>query len=253
MNIFYNILAALFCFVLGYLFGSIPTAVWIGKAFFHRDPRLEGSKNAGGTNAGRLFGRKVGIIVILIDMFKLIIPAWISFLLVTFVKFGDKGLCPLPGEYNQFGFNSSYIVGWPVYWLTVLGCTIGHCYPIFASFKGGKGVSCFMGTMCGTTWMLGLVPAVIYFVVLKIGKKVSLSSMITAIFLSLVTWVWAILMMTGVIPPNLYLLPMYGPTLMPGWLFSTVVTLCAILIIYRHKENIKRLKEGTERTVAWIK
>ena len=58
MNILFNILAVLFCLILGYIFGSIPTAVWIGKVFFHRDPRLEGSKNAGGTNAGRLFGKK---------------------------------------------------------------------------------------------------------------------------------------------------------------------------------------------------
>ena len=62
MNILINILAVLFCLILGYIFGSIPTAVWIGKIFFHRDPRLEGSKNAGGTNAGRLFGKKNRII-----------------------------------------------------------------------------------------------------------------------------------------------------------------------------------------------
>ena len=253
MNILFNILAALFCLILGYLFGSIPTAVWIGKAFFHRDPRLEGSKNAGGTNAGRLFGKKIGLLVIILDMIKLIIPVWITFLMLTYIKFGEKALCPLPNEYNQFGFNYDYIVGWPVYWLTIIGCTLGHCFPIFASFKGGKGVSCFMGTMCGTTWMLGLVPASLYFIFLKITKKVSLTSMLTSAILSLISWVWAILMMTGVIPSNLYLLPMYGPTLMPGWLFSTCVTLCSILLIIRHKDNIKRLKEGTERTITWMK
>lgn len=253
MNILFNILAALFCLILGYIFGSIPTAVWIGKIFFHRDPRLEGSKNAGGTNAGRLFGKKVGLTVIILDMLKLIIPVWITFLMLTYIKFGEKALCPLPTEFDRFGFNYDYIVGWPVYWLTVLGCFLGHCFPIFASFKGGKGVSCFMGTACGTTWMLGLLPAVTYFICLKITKKVSLTSMITACTISLVSWIWAILMMVGVIPANLYLLPMYGPTLFPGWLFSTILTICSILVIWRHKENIKRLKEGTERTITWMK
>ena len=253
MNILINILVVLFCLILGYIFGSIPTAVWIGKIFFHRDPRLEGSKNAGGTNAGRLFGKKVGLIVIILDMLKLIIPVWIAFLMLTFIKFGDKALVPMPQEFNNFGFNSDYIVGWPVYWLTVLGCTLGHCWPIFASFKGGKGVSCFMGTMCGTTWMLGLVPALFYFLFLKITKKVSLTSMLTACLLSLINWVWTILMMTGVIPQDMLLLPMFGPTLFPGWLFSTVVTICAIIVIIRHKENIKRLIAGTERTITWMK
>lgn len=253
MNILINILAVLFCLILGYIFGSIPTAVWIGKIFFHRDPRLEGSKNAGGTNAGRLFGKKIGLLVIILDMIKLIVPVWITFLTLTYIKFGEKALCPLPTEFNRFGFNYEYIVGWPVYWMTVLGCTIGHCFPIFAGFKGGKGVSCFMGTMCGTTWMLGLIPALLYFLFLKITKKVSLTSMLTSVVLSLINWIWAILVMVGVIPANLFLLPMYGPTLFPGWIFSTVITICSLILIWRHKENIQRLRNGTERTITWMK
>lgn len=253
MNILINILGVLFCLILGYIFGSIPTAVWIGKVFFHRDPRLEGSKNAGGTNAGRLFGKKIGLLVIILDMIKLIIPVWITFLMLTYIKFGEKALVPLPTEFNQFGFNFDYIIGWPVYWVTVIGCILGHCFPIFANFKGGKGVSCFMGTACGTTWMLGLLPAITYFIALKITKKVSLTSMITSVVISLLSWVWAILMMVGVVPANLFLLPMYGPTLFPGWVLSTVYTIGAIILIWRHKENIKRLKEGTERTITWMK
>ena len=253
MNILYNILAALFCLILGYIFGSIPTAVIIGKLFFHRDPRLEGSKNAGGTNAGRLFGKKVGVLVIILDMIKLIVPVWITFLMFTYIKFGDQSLCPKPDEYNGFCMNTSYIVGWPVYWLTIVGCSFGHCFPIFAGFKGGKAVSCFMGTACGTSWGLGFVPSLLYLLFLKINKKVSLTSIIMAILLSAVNWIWAILMMTGVIPHNFYLFPMYGPTLLPGWVLALCMTVCAILLIVRHKENIKRLKEGTERTITWMK
>nr|MCR5184980.1 glycerol-3-phosphate acyltransferase [Bacilli bacterium] len=203
MNIFYNILSALFCLILGYFFGSIPTAVWIGKAFFHRDPRLEGSKNAGGTNAGRLFGKKIGVLVIFLDMLKLILPMYLCFLMFTYIKFGNSPLCPKPEEFDQFGLNYHYIVGWPVYWLAVVGCVVGHCWPFFASFKGGKGVSCYMGTVCASTWMLGLIPGLTYFLFLKITKKVSLTSIIVSILITVVTWVWIILFMLGVIPTNL--------------------------------------------------
>ena len=251
MNILINILVVLFCLILGYIFGSIPTAVWIGKIFFHRDPRLEGSKNAGGTNAGRLFGKKIGVLVIALDMIKLIVPVWITYLMLTFIKFGEQPLCA--PDFDGFNFNFDYIVSWPAYWLTALGCTFGHCFPVFANFKGGKGVSCFMGITCGTSWMIGFLPGTLYLLVLKITKKVSLTGMIISVFLSLVTWTWAILMMTNVIPHNLYRLPMYGPTLMPGWVFSTVVTFCSAILIWRHKENIQRLREGTERTITWMK
>lgn len=253
MNILFNILGALFCLLLGYIFGSIPTAVWIGKIFFHRDPRLEGSKNAGGTNAGRLFGKKIGLLVIILDMLKLILPMWLCFILFTYIKFGDYSLCPKPYEFNKYGINTSYRIGWPIYWLAILGCTIGHCWPCFANFKGGKGVSCFMGTMCGSTWMLGLVPALSYFLFLKITKKVSLTSIIVSILLSVVVWIWVILMMGGVIPLKYMYLPMYGKNLCPNWIFATMVTICMGLLIYRHKENIKRLIAGTERTITWMK
>ena len=82
-----NILAVLFCLILGYLFGSIPTAVVIGKVFFHKDPRDYGSHNAGGTNAGRLFGKKIGFLVIVLDMLKTIAPMYLVCVLLTFIKF----------------------------------------------------------------------------------------------------------------------------------------------------------------------
>ncbi len=254
MNILINILVAIICLILGYIFGSIPTAVWIGKIFFHRDPRLEGSKNAGGTNAGRLFGKKIGFLVIILDMAKIIVPVWIAFAVLTYVKFGDIYLIPRPKEFSNQGFNFDYIISWPVYWLTVVGCSIGHCFPIFASFKGGKSVSVFAGTAAGTNWMIGFIPGLLlFFGTLKISKKVSLASIITAISLSLINWIWTILLMLNVIPHDLMLLGMYGYTICPGFVMSTCMTLVAILLIIRHKENIIRLKNGTERTITWMK
>ena len=254
MNILINILVAIICLILGYIFGSIPTAVWIGKIFFHRDPRLEGSKNAGGTNAGRLFGKKIGLLVIILDMIKIIVPVWIAFIVLTYVKFGDIYLIPKPKEFSNQGFNFDYVIPWPVYWLTVVGCSLGHCFPVFASFKGGKSVSVFAGTSAGTNWMIGFIPGILaFFGTLKLSKKVSLASMVTAVLLSLINWIWTILLMTNVIPHDLMYLGAYGYTLCPGFVMSTCITLVAILLVIRHKENIIRLKNGTERTITWMK
>lgn len=253
MNIFINILVAIICLILGYIFGSIPTGVWIGKIFFHRDPRLEGSKNSGGTNVGRLFGKKVGFLVIILDMIKLIVPVWVAFVVLTYAKFGGQNLCPRPREFNNLGFNFDYIISWPVYWMAALGCSIGHCWPVFASFKGGKGVSVFAGIGAGTSWLVGFLPGLSFFLWLKLSKKVSLSSIITSIILTFTSWLWTILVMTNVIPHNLIFLPMYGATLFPGFVSSIVITLSAIILIIRHKENIERLKNGTERTITWMK
>ena len=91
MYVFYNILIALGCLLSGYLIGSFPTSVVIGKVFFHKDPRDYGSHNPGGTNAGRIFGKKVGFIIIVIDMIKTIAPLWIWWAIFTFgLKFHIK-------------------------------------------------------------------------------------------------------------------------------------------------------------------
>ena len=253
MNIFINILVAIICLILGYIFGSIPTGVWIGKIFFHRDPRLEGSKNSGGTNVGRLFGKKVGFLVIILDMIKLIIPVWLAFVILTYAKFGGQYLIPRPREFNNLGFNFNYIIPWPVYWVAALGCSIGHCWPIFASFKGGKGVAVFAGIGAGTSWLVGFIPGLSFFLWLKLSRKVSLASIVTSLILTFTYWLWAILVMTNVIPRDLIFLPMYGATLFPGFVSSIVITLSAIILIIRHKENIERLRNGTERTITWMK
>ena len=82
--ILYNIGAIIISLLVGYLIGSIPNSIWIGKVFFHKDPRDYGSGNAGGTNAGRVFGKKVGLLVIFLDAIKLIIPLYAVWAILTF-------------------------------------------------------------------------------------------------------------------------------------------------------------------------
>ena len=88
--ILYNIFVPIICLIFGYLCGSFSFSIFIGKVFFHQDPRNYGSKNAGGTNAGRLWGKKFGLLVITLDMLKTILPMWICWAILTFVPFGEK-------------------------------------------------------------------------------------------------------------------------------------------------------------------
>ena len=169
-----NILTAFICIIFGYLCGSFSFSIIIGKVFYHQDPRKFGSKNAGGTNAGRLWGKKIGFLVIVLDMIKTIAPMWIAWAILTFVPFGDKPLIASTAVYYTEA-NKDYIIQWPVYVLVNLGCFLGHCWPCFDHFKGGKGVSAFMGMILGSTWGFGWVPSVIfYFPTLKKCRYVSM-------------------------------------------------------------------------------
>ncbi|MCQ2814737.1 MAG: glycerol-3-phosphate 1-O-acyltransferase PlsY [Bacilli bacterium] len=254
--ILYNIFVPIFCLLLGYFFGSFQTSIIVGKVFFHQDPRDYGSHNAGGTNAGRLWGKKVGFCIIVIDMIKTFAPVWICWALLTFINFpylnsANHPLIATVGCDELLG--SWYAIQYPVYWLSALGCLVGHCWPIFTNFKGGKGVSCFMGTTVGTSWGLGFIPGLSYFAFLKWKKYVSLTSILTGIVGSIVAWIWAILLLTKVIPIEWSWIVMYGQTLNPNWMYATVVTLMAIIMIIRHNENIHRLKAGNERKIKWMK
>lgn len=196
------ILAILF----GYLFGSIPFALIIGKVFYKTDIRTKGSGNLGGSNAGRVLGKTAGISVTVFDTLK----ATMVILLVF-----------------QFAPNYAAIAG--------VFAAIGHSYPIFAQFKGGKAVSTAAGYLLGVAIIqskiveLFVIPASLFFILLKLTKIVSLSSMIAATTSIFIAYF---------ITQNFFLT------------FNFI--LIDILIFYRHRENIKRLLNGTERKVTWI-
>lgn len=195
-----------YAIVFGYLFGSIPFALIIGKVFYNTDIRTQGSGNLGGTNAGRVLGKAAGISVTVFDTLK----ATVVILIV-----------------NQFAPEYAAIAG--------VAAAVGHSYPIFAGFKGGKAVSSAAGYLLGIAIIqnkileLFIVPASIFFILLKITKYASLSSMVAAT---------ASIFIAYFVTKDFFLT------------FNFI--LIAILIFYRHRENIVRLKNGTERKVTWI-
>lgn len=193
--------------VFGYLFGSIPFALIIGKVFYKTDIRTKGSGNLGGTNAGRVLGKTAGISVTVFDVLK----ATIAILIVY-----------------QFAPQYAALAG--------VFAAIGHSYPIFAQFKGGKAVSTAAGYLLGAAIivnqviLLFIVPASLFFIILKLTKYASLASMVAATISIFIAY-----FATG-----------------GDLVFTLNFILIDILIFYRHRANIKRLLNGTETKVTWI-
>ncbi|MBP3398814.1 MAG: glycerol-3-phosphate 1-O-acyltransferase PlsY [Erysipelotrichaceae bacterium] len=195
--------------ILAYLFGSIPWALVIGKTFYKTDIRKHGSGNLGGSNAGRVLGKKAGVAVIALDALK----GLISVALAKTLNMSDT-ICVLAG----------------------LLCCVGHCFPVFAGFKGGKAVATTVGFVIGISVLIAhefvgmcVLPIVSFFIILKLTKYVSLSSM-CAIGLAAVC--------AFIFQNNLVI--------------SLSITVLWLFVCYRHKANIVRLKEGTESKITWM-
>jgi len=194
-------------FVIGYLIGSIPFALIVGKVFYQVDIRKHGSGNLGGSNAGRVLGGKAGALVIVLDVLKAVIP---TLLVLTLHK---------P--------NYAIILG--------LAIAIGHCYPIFASFKGGKAVATSFGYIGACTvltpslfLLILIIPLITLYTVIKVTKYVSLGSIIS-LGLSVI--------LSYLLQSNLVL--------------SVSFTFLWLFVIFRHIPNIKKLISHTESKVTW--
>ena len=190
-----------------YLIGSIPSGLWIGKAFYKTDVREHGSGNLGATNTFRILGKKAGSIVIVMDILK----GTAGVLLPLIPYFQDTTVHPL-----------------------LLGAVavVGHMFPIFAGFRGGKAVATSAGVLLGYTWPLFVILILAFLITLKITKMVSLTSMVA----STVALIYSII---------------YG-VVTGDWAVLIVVAVLFTFIIYRHRANIERIKNGTEPKVTWI-
>lgn len=203
-HILFNILY----FAIAYLIGSIPSSVWIGKIFYGKDVRDYGSGNAGATNTFRVLGFKPGIIVFLFDVLK-------GFAALHVIYFSNYYI-PETGKYINFQL------------LLGLAALIGHIYPVFAQFRGGKGVATMLGIVFALHPYAALTALGIWIITLAFTKYVSLASMAS-----------------GFSFPILLILVFQVRTQSLA-IFSITV---AILLFVTHQKNIERLLKREESKI----
>lgn len=191
--------------LVAYLIGSIPTAVWIGKAKYGVDVREHGSNNAGATNTFRVLGKKAGTTVLLIDIVKGFIPVFLPYLFKV-------------GQWNSDELITVQIVA-------ALGAVIGHVFPLYAGFKGGKGVATSLGVIIGIHPPAAGICIAVFLIIFLSTHFVSLGAICAAIAFPLV------------------LTLIFGVT--SYWLLGFSVLLSAI-VVFAHKKNIGRLIAGNE-------
>lgn len=196
--------------VLAYLLGSIPSAVWIGKKYYGIDIREHGSKNAGTTNMLRVLGRRAALPVFALDFLK----GFVAVTVVELMQYDD-----LIGQNDIINLKIGAVVA----------AVLGHIFPVFAGFRGGKGVATLVGAVTGIYPPAAMLCFGVWIVVLMISHYVSLSSMIA-----------------GCCFPVFTLISPKVNGSIPFVVFSFVI---AVLLIVTHRKNIKRLKEGTESKI----
>ena len=250
----YRILILLGLFIAGYIFGSIPNGIIIGKIFYKKDPRNYGSHNTGGTNVGRSFSKVAGAATIVLDALKLMIPYLGAYYLFKYYT----PICTLMDSvydssnlvYNWYGFGNSLIQ--LAIALVPFGAMIGHSSSIFLKFKGGKIVACFVGYMLLSTYLAVPLFILLFFIVLFKTKYVSLSSIIMSASFMVYSWiVYIVYVSTGSQQIASYLM-WFNLTPSISIFFPILSTFGAVLLIFKHRENIKRLKNGTESKVKWV-
>ena len=241
-----NIGIALAATVCGYIFGSIPFSLLIGKLIFHKDPREFGSKNLGASNSGRVLGKKVGMLVLVLDALKLAIPLWGFWAILYFTPLGNalEGSPLILEPIRSGGVSGDYSSVLQYYYLVALGCSLGHVFPLFAGLKGGKSVSCLAGLIFFTNWTIAIIAIIIFLTILCARRYVGLASICTAILTAGMSWLTLI--------PELSRFTFYGGLFVGGIEFATIVTIITGIIIIRHKSNIKRLLRNEEIRVNWL-
>lgn len=185
--------------VIAYLLGSIPSGVWVGKLFFKIDIREHGSGNMGTTNTFRVLGVKAGTIVMILDIAKgtiaALLPVWLGL-----------ELHPM---------------------ITGIFAVLGHVYPIFAGFKGGKAVATTAGIALGAQPLFVVILIGLWAGILYLSSMVSLASIITLVVAA-------------------------AASLFIGdWIFAVIVWVAMIIIVVRHRSNIERIRKGEENRVPF--
>lgn len=200
--------------ILAYLCGSIPTAVWIGQAFFGVDVREYGSGNAGATNTFRVLGKKAGVPVMLIDILK----GWTATNLAFFIGVSTTGAYNSP-EYTNYALALG------------IAAVMGHLFPVFAGFRGGKGIATLFGMILAINLPAALLCVGVFILILLVTRYVSLASIMAGFAYPVAVAI---------------IYPISRPVIIYG------MCMC-LLILVTHQKNIERLLKGTESKVNLFK
>lgn len=198
-------------FILAYLVGSIPTAVWVGKWFYHIDVREYGSGNAGATNTIRVLGPKAGIPVFIIDVLKGFSAVELAYICGNDFHVGS------PSFHNEFFAFFKIILAFVA--------IVGHVFPLFAGFRGGKGIATSLGVVLALLTYPALVTFGIFMIVLMITHYVSIGSMTASIIFPFLSYY--------VFDCN-------------EWAYIVFSITVVIFIFFTHRKNIRRLRKGEE-------
>jgi glycerol-3-phosphate acyltransferase PlsY len=193
-------MSAVLVIVFAYLLGSISTAIIVCSAMGAPDPRTIGSGNPGATNVLRVAGKKAAAATLLGDALKGLLPVLLA---------------------RALGLETEALAA------VGLAAFVGHLYPVFFDFQGGKGVATFIGAVLGVAWPLGLLFMAVWLLVAKVSKLSSLASLTAAGLTPLVAW------LSG-----------YSP------LFVILMLTMVVLIFWRHAANIQKIIDGTESRIG---
>jgi glycerol-3-phosphate acyltransferase PlsY len=200
--------------ILAYLIGSIPSALIISRKFFGVDIRDYGSGNMGATNTFRVLGSKYGTIVMVLDILK------------GAVAVGLYNMLPYYFPSDAEAQRTNFMIG------LGLAAVVGHIFPIYANFKGGKGVATLFGMVLAVQPLVAISCVGVFLIVLYLTRYVSLSSILAALFLPIsVLWIWN----DDVV------------------LYRVFALLVAVLVIFTHQKNIGRILRGVESRVPILK
>ncbi len=218
-----------------YLIGAIPTSIIVSRAVKGIDIREHGSGNAGGTNVFRVLGWQAGLFVTLFDMFKGIVP--VTFIVGYFTTHSVDGLPNAPFIVFQL--------------LAGVSAMLGHIYTIFAGFRGGKGVSTGAGVLIGIAPITMAFVVAIFFITLLLTRYVSVSSMTGAVSIPTVMAIRRFIF-GGEIDAQ-YPIHLFGIEFVLHDSLETLTmatsAVIALVIIYTHRTNIERLRNGTENRI----
>ena len=205
--------------IIAYLIGSINFSIIISKKMAGFDVREKGSGNAGTTNMLRSVGKKAALITLICDILKGVVSIGLAIIIGNIAKYLDRELL-------------LQIAG--------IAVVLGHTFPIFFGFKGGKGVATSLGVLLMSNWQIGLICLVFALVLMILTRMVSLGSCVAAVLFPVLT----------LFINQHYTVLTEGKN---GNVYFVYSIILAIIVLYNHRENIKRILNGTENKLSFSK